>query len=95
LTAAGHHAVNARTRSRSTIPKHLQTAVYTFSVNQADAMPATDANAPSTRPGAPSRPCDKCDADMTHLSDLQPMIGSAAMRIFRCYACNHVISEER
>jgi hypothetical protein len=63
--------------------------------NQADAMPASDANAPSTHPGAPSRACDKCDAAMTHLSDLQPMIGSAAMRIFRCYACNHVVSEKR
>ena len=26
---------------------------------------------------------------------LQPIIGSAAMRIFRCYACNHVVSEDR
>jgi hypothetical protein len=32
---------------------------------------------------------------MTHLSDLQPIVGSAAMRIFRCYACNHVVSEAR
>jgi hypothetical protein len=32
---------------------------------------------------------------MTHLSDLQPIVGSPAMRIFRCYACNHVVSEER
>ncbi len=58
-------------------------------------MAANDANAPSDRPDVPSRVCDKCDADMTHLSDLQPIIGSAAMRIFRCYACNHVVSEER
>jgi hypothetical protein len=46
-------------------------------------------------PEAPSRSCDMCEADMTHLSDLQPIIGSAAMRVFRCYACNHVASEER
>ena len=58
-------------------------------------MAATDAIAPSDSPDVPSRVCDKCDADMTHLSDLQPMIGSPAMRIFRCYACNHVVSEER
>jgi hypothetical protein len=60
-----------------------------------DYMPATNANVRSASAGAPSRACDNCDADMTHLSDLQPMIGSAAMRIFRCYSCNHVVSEER
>jgi hypothetical protein len=48
----------------------------------------------SGRPEVPSRICEKCAAAMTHLSDLQPMIGSAAMRVFRCYVCNHVISEE-
>lgn len=46
-------------------------------------------------PDVPSRVCEKCGAAMTHLSDLQPIVGSAAMRIFRCYACNHVVSEER
>jgi len=63
--------------------------------NKADHMAATVAKAPPDSPDAPSRTCDKCGADMTHLSDLQPIIGSAAMRIFRCYACNHVVSEER
>ena len=63
--------------------------------NQADHMPASDTNVPSASQGAPLRVCDKCDADMTHLSDLQPIIGSAAMRIFRCYSCNHVVSEDR
>jgi hypothetical protein len=56
-----------------------------------------DANAPSAiaSPEAPSRVCEKCSSDMTHLSDLQPMVGSAALRVFRCYDCNHVVSEER
>jgi len=60
-------------------------------------MASSNAIAPSDygSPEVPSRACEKCDADMTHLSDLQPMVGSAAMRIFRCYACNHVVSEER
>ncbi len=58
-------------------------------------MAANNAIAPSADLDVPSRACDKCDAAMTHLSDLQPIIGSAAMRIFRCYSCNHVISEER
>ena len=69
--------------------------VLAFPSNKADAMAANDANALSDGPDVPSRVCDNCDAAMTHLSDLQPMIGSPAMRIFRCYACNHVVSEER
>ena len=59
------------------------------------AMAATDAIAQPDGPDVPSRACDKCAADMTHLSDLQPIVGSAAMRIFRCYTCNHVVSEAR
>jgi hypothetical protein len=58
-------------------------------------MAPTDAVGAADGPNVPSRVCDKCDAAMTHLSDLQPMVGSAAMRIFRCYSCNHVVSEDR
>ncbi len=58
-------------------------------------MAPTDAVGAADGPNGPSRVCDKCDAAMTHLSDLQPMVGSAAMRIFRCYSCNHVVSEDR
>jgi hypothetical protein len=42
-----------------------------------------------------SRTCEICDAQMTHLSDLQPRLFGAARSVFRCYACNHVISEEK
>ena len=63
--------------------------------NKADHMASPVAKASPDNPDAPSRTCDKCGADMTHLSDLQPIVGSAAMRIFRCYACNHVVSEKR
>ncbi len=63
--------------------------------SKADPMAATDAIAPSDNSDVPSRACDKCDSAMTHLSDLQPIVGSAAMRIFRCYSCNHVVSEGR
>ena len=42
----------------------------------------------------PSRPCDVCDREMTHLSDLQPRLGGGPLRVFRCYDCNHVFSEE-
>jgi len=58
-------------------------------------MASNDANAPSDSLDVPSRVCDKCHAAMTHLSDLQPIIGSPAMRVFRCYGCNNVVSEER
>ncbi len=74
---------------------HDAVALYFPSSSKADPMAATDAIAQSDRPDVPSRACDKCGADMTHLSDLQPIVGSAAMRIFRCYACNHVVSEAR
>lgn len=53
---------------------------------------------PPSNPGqstVPSRTCDKCKAEMTHLSDLPFMFGSTALRIFRCYVCNNVVSEER
>jgi hypothetical protein len=45
------------------------------------------------KPTIPSRICEKCEAEMTHLSDLPSFLGRAAVRIFRCYACNNVISE--
>jgi hypothetical protein len=43
----------------------------------------------------PRRRCDKCDAEMTHLSDLPPLSAAPPIRIFRCYVCNHVVSEDR
>jgi hypothetical protein len=43
----------------------------------------------------PQRRCDKCDAEMTHLSDLAAFLGAAPIRIFRCYNCNFVVSENR
>jgi hypothetical protein len=60
-------------------------------------MAATDANVPSDSASSntPSRTCDRCDGEMTHLSDLQPRLGSGALRVFRCYDCDHVVSEER
>jgi hypothetical protein len=42
----------------------------------------------------PSRSCDKCDSEMTHLGNLPSLLGKAVMSVFRCYGCNHVISED-
>ena len=58
-------------------------------------MPPADADFPSDLPGTPSRMCEKCDAAMVHLSDLPSYLGRAAIRIFRCYVCDNVISEDR
>jgi hypothetical protein len=40
----------------------------------------------------PIRVCDKCNANMTLLSDLPNFHDHAAAKIFRCYACNSVAS---
>jgi hypothetical protein len=45
-------------------------------------------------PVSPSRICEKCDAEMTHLSDLPSFVARSAIRIFRCYVCDNVVSEE-
>ena len=60
-------------------------------------MRSIGANAPSNsgRSSRPSRPRDVCNGEMTHLSDLQPRLGGGPLRVFRCYDCNHVFSEER
>jgi hypothetical protein len=60
-------------------------------------MAPADANAPSNSGASdiPSRIYEKCDAAMVHLSDLPSYLGRAAIRIFRCYVCNNVISEDR
>jgi hypothetical protein len=60
-------------------------------------MAPDDANAPSNSgaPNIPSRICERCEAEMAHLSDLPSYLGRAAIRIFRCYICNNVVSEDR
>jgi hypothetical protein len=45
-------------------------------------------------PTTPSRTCEKCNEEMTHLSDLPSFLGRAAIRIFRCYVCDNVVSED-
>jgi hypothetical protein len=59
-------------------------------MSPADVDPPSD----SGTSDIPSRICEKCEAQMTHLSDLPSYLGRAAIRIFRCYVCNSVISED-
>jgi hypothetical protein len=59
-------------------------------------MTSVDSNAASNSGSSNdlSRTCEICDAEMTHLSDLQPRLDGGPLRVFRCYDCNHVASEE-
>ena len=59
-------------------------------------MTSVDTNAASISGSSdqPSRSCEICDAEMTHLRDLQPRLDGRPLRVFRCYDCNHVASEE-
>jgi DNA-directed RNA polymerase subunit N (RpoN/RPB10) len=41
----------------------------------------------------PPRTCEKCKAEMAHLSDWPSFLEKVAVRIFRCYTCDNVVSE--
>jgi len=41
----------------------------------------------------PGRRCEKCDAEMTQLGELPAVSLHAAVKVFRCYACDHVVSD--
>lgn len=41
----------------------------------------------------PGRRCERCDADMTQLGELPALSIHAAIKVFRCYACDHVVSD--
>jgi hypothetical protein len=59
-----------------------------------EAAPMPEGPFPIDEPIAPLRVCDKCNANMTHLSDLPDFHDHAAARSFRCYACNNVALQE-
>jgi hypothetical protein len=42
----------------------------------------------------PARYCERCGAEIAHLSDLPSYKGGPATRVFRCYDCDNVVSEE-
>jgi hypothetical protein len=46
------------------------------------------------KPTEPSRICEKCALEMTLLANLPAIALRAAVRVFRCYACDNVVSEE-
>jgi hypothetical protein len=55
--------------------------------------PTLEAFATHVGEDAAPRRCDNCGAGMTHLSDLPGHLGGASIRIYRCYKCNRVVSE--
>jgi hypothetical protein len=39
------------------------------------------------------RRCEKCDAAMKQLAELPALSIRAAIKVFRCYNCDHVVSD--
>jgi hypothetical protein len=57
-------------------------------------MAREDANVPSDPADQDrSRSCEKCHAVMKQLAELPALSIHAAIRVFRCYACDHVVTE--
>jgi hypothetical protein len=57
-------------------------------------MASDDANdALNPENSNPMRICEKCSAVMKQLGELRALSIHAAIKVFRCYACDHVISE--
>jgi hypothetical protein len=56
-------------------------------------MPPENANTAADQDNA-ARICEKCDAGMTQLGELPALSMHAAVRVFRCYACDHVVSDQ-
>jgi hypothetical protein len=58
-------------------------------------MASGDADVPPNPAGrnSPVRRCDKCAAEMKQLGQLPALSARAAIKVFRCYACDHVVSD--
>jgi hypothetical protein len=57
-------------------------------------MASDDANGP-LKPADPNpmRICEKCDTVMKQLGELPALSIHAAIKVYRCYGCDHVVSE--
>jgi hypothetical protein len=58
-------------------------------------MASGDANGPPNPADQNNhvRRCDKCDAAMKQLGELPALSIRPAIKIFRCYVCDHVVSD--
>jgi hypothetical protein len=61
----------------------------------AAAMASGDANVPPNPADENDavRRCEKCNAAMKQLAELPALSIRAAIKVFRCYTCNHVVSD--
>jgi hypothetical protein len=58
------------------------------------AVMASDEDVPPGRTDQdPLRSCEKCHAVMKQLGELPALSIHAAIKVFRCYACDHVVTE--
>ena len=58
-------------------------------------MASDDANVPSATADQNDvlRNCERCNAEMRRLGVLPAMSIRAAISVFRCYACDHVVAD--
>jgi hypothetical protein len=58
-------------------------------------MASGDANVPPdpADQGPAVRRCEKCDAAMKQLAELPALSIRAAIKVFRCYVCDNVVSD--
>lgn len=58
-------------------------------------MASDDANVPPEAPDRNGmlRNCEKCSAEMKRLGVLPALSIRAAISVFRCYACDHVVAD--
>jgi len=58
-------------------------------------MASDDANVWPNPPhrSHPVRRCEKCSAEMKQLGELPALSIHAAIKVFRCYGCDHVVTD--
>ena len=57
-------------------------------------MASDDANPPrDAAHGEGVRNCERCNAEMKQLGVLPALSIRAATKVYRCYACDHVVAE--
>jgi hypothetical protein len=55
---------------------------------------ADESPEPEFQTASPSRLCEKCNSEMRQLGAFPAIVARAAVKIFRCYDCNNVVSDE-
>jgi hypothetical protein len=53
-----------------------------------------DHKGPDVQARSCDAPCEACGATLTHLGDMPRTVTRDAVRVFRCYSCNAVVSKQ-